>query len=264
MVLVELAITFFSMGLLILGVTARSILRARRYSEFKSKLAETFDVTDLDLTGETAYVRCVSHEWAMDNISRRKYGKMSKKIHELLADNTLFGAIMVGIFAGISSILIGLSFVEGSSVLGASLGIILLGAAVLIGPGDPKVSSTYLDKIMETDMQDLCKEDYVYVNLAVNNITGWLKISAIVGIMFIIISPWADMVPTIIAGGLSLVVTALIFNPALAIAAISFPLAFLYMTVMAVLLFYFIPRTIVRLIRHDSKEEDTSDAMAHW
>ncbi|MCF2136520.1 MAG: hypothetical protein K9W43_04685 [Candidatus Thorarchaeota archaeon] len=264
MVLVELAITFFAMGLLIIVYTAHNIMKLRQYSEFETKLADAFDTTDLDLTGETAYVRCISHEWAMDNISRRKYGKFSKKFHELMTDNTLFGAMLVGIFAGTSSILIGLSFVEGSSVLGASLGVILIGIVVLIGPGDPKVSSTFLDDLMKTDMQNLCKEDYVYVHLAVNSITEWLKITAIIGAVFIIISPWAEMVPTILAGSLTFVVTTMIFNPALAIAAVNFPLAFLYMTMMAVLLFYFIPRTIIRRIRHTTKEKTTSDAMAHW
>ena len=264
MAAVELTIAFLAMGLLVLGLTAHKMRRAMSYTQFRRQLEDTFDVSQLDLSGETEYVRCVSHEWTMDNVSRRKYGKVFRGINELMSENTLFGTIVVAIFAGVSSVLIGLALVEGAIALGAAFGAFFITGIVVIGPGDAKVSQEYLEAIMKTDAQRLCSEDYVYVNLAVNSIRSWLKISLAFGLLLIVVSPWADLLPTVVAGVLSLVVTVLIFEPAMAIAPVNFPLAFLYMVIMGVLLFYLIPRTIIRLYRHESEEEPTSDAMAQW
>lgn len=260
---ISLTIATLSMGLLILIMAIRQHMKARPYADFKTEIANRYDVRSLDLSGETEYVNCVSHRWALNNVARPIYGKASRKIQQMIADNTLVGAVIIGLITGSAAVIIGLLFVEGVSAIGASIGIFFVGALVVMGPSDPKISERFLNDIMEEDIENLCAQDYVYVSLALKSITDWTRLSGFIGITFLLIAPWAESIPLVLAVVLSTVVTVVIFQPALAIAAINFPLAFLYMAGMGVLIFYAIPRAIIRRIRRPQEEQKT-EVMAQW
>ncbi|MHA1654518.1 MAG: hypothetical protein ACTSYX_00660 [Candidatus Thorarchaeota archaeon] len=264
MVLIILPIAFVVTGCLILIVTFLRLRRLRRYGAIVEDLESRFDVADLDLSGETQYTDCFSHEWVINNISRRRYGRVSRGIQNFMSENTLIGSLLMGLIVGAAAVIIGLLFVESVSALGAAVGVFFVGALVAMGPSDPRISEQLLVAISKAPPDSIRKEDYVYVRLAIDSITGWERTALLLGIAFIVISPWADFVPSAVAFGIATMASWLILEPAQTIAAVNFPLAFLYMIGMVVILFYYVPRTLLRLVRRREPEEEREESMARW
>ncbi|MGQ4871417.1 MAG: hypothetical protein ACP6IT_06235 [Candidatus Thorarchaeota archaeon] len=264
MVLVILPIAFVATGCLILAVTLLRLRRLRQYKAIAKDLERRFNVADLDLSGETQYTDCFSHEWVINNISRRRYGRVSRGIQNFMSDNTLVGSLLMGVVVGAAAVIIGLLFIKSVSTLGAAVGVFFVGALVAMGPSGPRLSEQLLVAISKAPPDSIRKEDYVYVRLAIDSITGWERTALLLGVAFIIISPWADLVPGAIAFGIATLASRLILEPAQAIAAVNFPLAFLYMVGMVVILFYYVPRTLLRLVRRKEPEEEREESMARW
>ena len=168
-------------------------------------------------------------------------------------DNTLLAVFVLGIILSASSMLIAVIFLTSIISIGAATAVIFVGLLVIMGPSEPKTSELLLNAIHKRDLEDLKKEDYVYVKLAVESIKKWLIISVCIGISFIAISPWAELLPDLFAFLVAFVSEYLIWNPALILIEVWFPLALLYITLIPVLLCYLIPKRISSILKDDEE-----------
>lgn len=245
----EIPISLAFSGILILLVALWRARNIKTYFEFRRKFEDTFDVQDIDLSGETEYTHCFSHEWVRDNIVRKKHSRFGNTLQDHLTYNTLAATIWIGLFVGAISLIIGVFLVQSLVVIGSAVFVIMFGALIALGPGDPKVSDELLQALQKTEFDKLNKEDYSYVALAVTSIRKWLIISGFIGVAFLMLAPIGDLVPWFLGFVIATFTNYLIWIPTNAIAKFSLPLALIYMASVLPILMYFVPKLIQMAIR---------------
>ena len=124
-----------------------------------------------------------------------------------------------------------------------------MGLLVIVGPGDPRTSEDLLLAIETVDFEKLSKNDLPYVTVANSIVFKWVIITIAIGILFVAISPWGEIVPTGLAGIVAAFTTYVIFQPALFLSEISFPIALMYMAAVFPALLYGIPKLLITIIR---------------
>lgn len=263
----EIPISLVFSGILILLVTLWRARNIKTYFKFRRKFEDTFDVQDIDLSGETEYTHCFSHEWVRDNVVRRKHSKLGNTLQDHLTYNTLSATIWIGLFAGMVSLIIGVILVQSLVVIGSAAFVIMFGALIALGPGDPKVSDELLQALQKTEFEKLNEEDYSYVALAIASIRKWLIISSFIGVAFLMLAPVGDTLPWFLGFVIATFTNYLIWIPTNAIAEFSFPLALLYMASVLPILMYVVPKLIQVAIRKRSgkkKRASTTREPSQW
>ncbi len=225
----ELNIAFLAIGGVIIAYTLWRSRKLEGYEQVLTSIEKTYDISDIDLSGNTRYTHCVSHDWVINSVVRKKHGKLGNMFQEHLYENTLGAAIWVGYVLGIGAIILTLLFIRSIEVVGMSVVVFIAGIFVILGPGNARVSEELLEELANYPIEDLNKEDYSFATLSYGTIKRWLIISGILGIVIVIISPFAELVPWYLALGIGVIAEYLIWNPALYLAEVWFPLAFLYM-----------------------------------
>jgi len=224
----DYTIGLFITGLFILGSAFYRRRKIAIHQKLQQDLEETYDVSNLDHSGNTRYARCYSHKWVIDNITRKSHSKIGSLFQDYLANNTLLAAIWIGIIVGISSVIIALLFIESIRSIGTVVVIFILGALIALGPGGPRYSENLLDAVLNNEITELNAHDFVYVKIANDTIRKSVLVNTTLGLLFILISPWADMLPTLLALGIAFVTVYLIWEPALVLMNIHIALALLY------------------------------------
>ncbi len=263
----EIPISLAFSGMLILLVSLWRARNFRGYSEFRRKFEDMHDVQDIDLTGDTEYTHCFSYEWVRDNVVRRKHGKLGNALQDHLTYNTLTAAMWIGFFAGAVSLIIGVILVQSLVAIGSATFIIMFGALIALGPGNPKVSDELLQALQKTEFDMLNIEDYSYVALAVTSIRKWLIISGVLGVAFLTLAPVGDLLPWFLAYAIATFTSYVIWGPTHAIAKFSLPLALLYMASVLPILMYVVPKLIqmaIRKKRGKKKRANTTRELGQW
>ena len=223
----------YTIGLLVTGmfILVFTLYRARKitnHRRLQKSLQESYDVSNLDLSGNIQYARCYSHQWVLDNITRKSHSKIGALFQEHLANNTLFAAMWIGFIIGISSLVITLLLVQSLRVIGTVIVIFILGILIVLGPGGPRYSENLLDAVLEKEINDLNAQDFVYVKIANDTIMKSVIVNVFLGLLFILIAPWGDMLPGLLAQGIAFVTAMLIWEPAVLLFNYNIILALLY------------------------------------
>ncbi|MHA1613522.1 MAG: hypothetical protein ACTSYJ_01680 [Candidatus Thorarchaeota archaeon] len=224
----EYTIGLFITGLFILVSTIYRMRKRAVHQRLQQTLEEAYDVSNLDLSGNTQYAHCYSNKWVMDNITTKSHSKIGSLFQDHLANNTLLAVMWIGIIVGISSVIITLLFIESMRTIGTVIVIFILGVLIVLGPGGPRYSENLLDALLKSDITELNAHDFVYVKIANDTIRKSVIINASLGLLFILISPWADMLPILLAQGIAFVTVYLIWEPAVVLMNIHIALALLY------------------------------------
>ncbi len=215
-------------GIFILVVALYRVRKITIHRRLQKNLQETYDISNLDLSGNTQYASCYSHQWVMDNITRKSHSRIGAIFQEHLANNTLFAAMWVGFLVGISSLVITLLLIQSLRVIGTVIVIFILGMLIALGPGGPRYSESFLDAVLEKEIEELNAQDFVYVKIANDTILRSVIVNVSLGLLFILISPWADMIPVLLAQVIAIVTVMLIWEPAVVLFNYNIGLALLY------------------------------------
>jgi hypothetical protein len=224
----EFTIGLFVTGIFLISFTFFRLRKARTHRQLQRSLAETYDVTSLDFSGNTQYASCISNQWVMSNITRKSHSKIGAKFQEHLANNTLLTAIWFGIIIGLSSMFITLLLVESLRAYGTVIFIFLLGILIALGPGGPRYSENLLDDVGKNEITDLKAQDFVYIKIANDTILKSAIVTLTLGILFVVISPWGELIPVVLAQAISIFVLYLILDPAMTLLNVNFVLAIAY------------------------------------
>lgn len=223
----------YTIGLLITGsfillVTLYRLRKFRQHRVLQHQIQDTYDVSNLDVSGNTRYVSCYSHTWVMDNISTKSHSKIGAMMQDHLANNTLLAGIWIGLVVGTSSMLLTLLLVQSLRAIGTVIVIFLVGAMIALGPSGPRYSENLLDAVMANQIDDLNAQDFVYVKIANDTIRRAAIVNVVLASAFIIISPWGDMLPILLAQGVALFTVFLIWEPAKLLLDVNIAVALLY------------------------------------
>ncbi len=230
------------------------------YSNLTKTLSSEYDITNLDNTGDTAYTSCTSHRWVMDNLGRKKHSRLGNIFQERLFENTLSTFIWLSFFLGSGALIFGLLLIRSIEIVGMSVFVIFVGVLVILGPGDAKVSEELLLELISHEIQDLCKEDYVYAQLALDSIRKWIITASAIGIAVMIVSPWAESIPLGLALGVAILSDIVLWRPALFLSELFFPLSILYLSA----IIPFIGYSIIVITRRFRKGDKDSNESSIW
>lgn len=224
----EYTLGFLITGTFILLATLYRLRKIRQHSELQQSIREKFDVSSLDLTGNTRYVSCYSHNWVMNNISRKSHSRIGAILQDHLADNTLLAGMWIGFVVVTSSMIITILFVESLRAIGTVVVIFLVGSLIALGPGGPRYSESLLDAVMKIKIDELNAQDYVYVKIANDTIKRSIAVNVLLALVFILISPWAEILPILLAQGIAFLTVYLIWEPASLFLNINIAFAIIY------------------------------------
>jgi len=259
----ELILTLFFTGVIIVATTLLRYHRTAGYISLQERIEGLFDISDLDLSGETEYTDCFSHAWVTENVIRTPHGRLGRYLQEFLMDKTLLAMMGIGIVLSLLVLTVVVFFMASLIAFGLAAIVFLVGALVIMGPGEAKISELLLAKVSEQEFSQLNQEDYVYVRLAVKSVKRGLRISGLIGLSFIAISPIGEDLPATLAWLVVTFSNTLLFGPALVANDLWFPLAFFYVISMSVLLIYIIPKVIIAALRRlrtrNRKQSNTQD-----
>ncbi len=254
----ELAYVFTLAGIVILANTVLMARRLRDYMKVQRLLESSFDVSSIDVSGRTEYVRCLSHQWAMDNVVRDRPGWLGTRVYEYLRDNTFSASICILLIVGVSVLLSGILIVRSIAVLGGASIVLLFSVLALLGPEGPRSAEMYLRFMLRVNKSSLNAEDYAYTRLAISSIRGWLYKSTLIAILLLIMAPNAYSVMSTTAMLISLVIDILIVEPAVFLLNIHLMVALGYIVIMTILILYLGPREVRSILKkRGMPEEDT-------
>jgi hypothetical protein len=250
----ELQIAFFATGVLIIIVGIFRLRNLSRYTYLRNRLEDTYAIDDIDLSGKTEYTNCFAQEWVYETTTLRKHGRVGSAFQSQLMSNTLSIAIVIGLFMGLVSVIIGMLFIRGIEAIGMAVLVIAVGLAIILGPGEPRVSEDLLKAMLAVEYRRLCENDYPYIVVAVNSIKKWGLITLFVGIAFIMITPFAEAVPLSLAWFLSFVSDIFFWQPALFLMEISAPIAIIYLASIIPILMYLVTKIFATLRKKLSRQ----------
>jgi hypothetical protein len=164
----------------------------------------------------------------MENITKKSHSRFGALLQDHLANNTLLAGMWIGFIVGISSLLLTLLLVQSLRAIGTVIVIFLVGALVTIGPSGPRYSEDLLDSVLKNKIDDLNAQDFVYVKIANDTIKRAAIINVILASAFIIIAPWGDMLPILLAQGIAIITVGLIWEPAVLLMSFNIALALFY------------------------------------
>lgn len=223
----------FTIGLLITGVfilfvTLYRIRKVRSHRGLQHEIQDSYDVSGLDLSGNTQYISCYSHTWVMDNITKQSHGRFGAMLQDHLANSTLLAGMWIGFIVGISSMLLTFLLVQSLRAIGTVIIIFIVGFMIALGPSGPRYSEELLDAVMKKEIDELNAQDFVYVTIANNTVKRSAIINVTLAVVFIAIAPWGEMLPGLLAQGIAIVTVNLIWEPALYLLNYNVGIALIY------------------------------------
>ncbi len=218
-----------------------SSFRARKLSGQKTLLKQLEKIAKgylIDYTGKTQYVGCIAHQWVVDNVIKETPSRTRAWLREQLDTNPIIVISLFALLAGSSSLLLVFLFFTSVHIVGGEVGIFFVGALIIMGTSAPRISEGLLDVLQKTDDELLTWKDYAYARIANRTFVQSLIPTSFLGIIFIVLSPWADTLVSLLAEGIVIFSHQVILLPAIAMAEINMGLAFLYMTAVLPILGY--------------------------
>ncbi|MGY5865287.1 MAG: hypothetical protein RTV41_11850 [Candidatus Thorarchaeota archaeon] len=211
----EYTIGLLVTGVFILVVTLYRMRKLRSHRQLQHQLDDTYDVTGLDLSGNTRYSSCYSHTWVMDNITKSSHGRFGAMLQDHLANNTLLAGMWIGLVVGLSSMLLTFLLVQSLRAIGTVIVIFIVGFMIAVGPSGPRHSEELLDAVNENEIDELNAQDFVYVKIANDTIKKSVLVNVILAALFIVVAPWGPMLPSFLAQVVAIITVNLIWEPAL-------------------------------------------------
>ena len=224
----EYTIGLLVTGVFILIVTLYRMRKMRSHRQLQHQLHDAYDVTGLDVSGNTRYASCYSHTWVMDNIAKQSHSRFGAMLQDHLANNTLLAGIWIGIIVGSSSMLLTLFLVQSLRAMGTVIVIFIVGLMIAVGPSNPRSAEDLLDAVIVNEIDDLNAQDFVYVKIANDTIKRSVLVNVTLAVLFIVLAPWGGMLPSLLAEGIAIITVNLIWEPALILLEFHFAAALLY------------------------------------
>lgn len=199
--------------------------RVRGFNALAAHFSSEFDIDALDISGRVKYTRCMSHRWVMKNVVHGDYSKGERSLGDFVGENTLMGTLLVGIVMGSLPVLLVFVMFQSFVIAGASMVTIVAAVFVIRSPGEVGVSYDLLSYLNEQDSRELEKGDFAYAKISTNRIRRWEKTLLAIGIATLIIAPWGELLPDVVALALAALFTIFLNQVFLPVASFSFPLA---------------------------------------
>jgi hypothetical protein len=239
--MIEMIVSLALTGAIVLISAFGRLRYFGRYWTLKRTLEDSFDVSDVELSGRTEYTNCFSHRWVIENMTRTKHGRIGGWFQSQLMYSTLLTVLWFGILLGSFGILFGMFIVSALMLIGGALLVFFFGAIIAVGPGGPKYSEELLLALTALNQDEYQKGDYAYLRVALKSITVWTILSLIVGIAFLVSAPYGTLLFDLSGGAFLVFGDILLWGPMFSLFGVWPPLGILYISLVTPFIFMIIP-----------------------
>jgi hypothetical protein len=175
-----------------------------------------FNGDKFDISKDRAYAHCISHQWVLDYVVRRRESRIGDSIRDFMNNRTLIGIFILGLSIWPTTAILVLFFYRSFAYLGASIAVYIIAIFLILASDNVKVSYGLLSWLNKQDDSGLKKNDIVYAEISLRTITNWRTTLIFIAIISLIIAPWGELIPQVIAfatSGLLISIFSLIYPP---------------------------------------------------
>ena len=238
--------------------------RAASYRHLFEMFRDQLGFEDIDVSGKREFTNCISHQWVMKNVVFGEYSKSGEKFRDYLMNNTLSGALLVGIILGSAPMLIGVIFFQSVTIAGAASIVFFATVFIIRSPGNVDSSVKLLNWLSEQEEDKLRNGDLAYAKISRQSLQSWTRNLVLIGILAIAISPWGELMPDAAAYGLASWFGLLLDSIYLPLAPVAFPIAFI-LFILAASAPFIITLGIMQVVRsRRTAEEDGAGSHHQW
>lgn len=213
----------------------------KTYLTLKGTLEDSFEVSDVDVSGRTEYANCFSHKWVIENMTRTKHGRIGGWFQNQMMYSTLITVLWFGIMIGSLGFLFGLLIVSALRLVGGALIIFFFGSLIAVGPGGPKYAEELLLALTALNQDEYQKGDYAFLRVALKSITLWTVLSFIIGGTFLISAPYGTLLFDTVGGAFLVFGDVLLWGPMFVLLEVWPPIGILYISLVTPFIFLIIP-----------------------
>jgi hypothetical protein len=224
--MIEMIVSLALTGAIVLISAFGRLRYFGRYWTLKRTLEDSFDVSDVELSGRTEYTNCFSHRWVIENMTRTKHGRIGGWFQSQLMYSTLLTILWFGVLLGSFGILFGMFIVSALMLIGGALLVFFFGSMLA------------LSALNQDEYQ---KGDYAYLRVALKSITVWTILSLIVGIAFLVSAPYGTLLFDLSGGAFLVFGDILLWGPMFSLFGVWPPLGILYISLVTPFIFMIIP-----------------------
>ncbi|MHA3964165.1 MAG: hypothetical protein AM325_011585 [Candidatus Thorarchaeota archaeon SMTZ1-45] len=247
--MIEMTVSLALTGAIILISAFDRLRYFRKYWTLKRTLEDSFDVSDVDLSGRTEYGNCFSHKWVIENMTRTKHGRIGGWFQRQMMYSTLITVIWFGILIGSFGLVFGIFLISAYMLAGGALLIFFFGALIAVGPGGPKYSEELLLALAVLNQDEYQKGDYAFLRIALKSVTLWTVLSFIIGGTFLVSAPYGTLLFDTLGGAVLVFGDALLWGPMFILFDVWPPIGILYISLMTPFIFVIIPLTFYIIYR---------------
>ena len=175
-----------------------------------------FNGDKFDISGERAYAHCISHQWVLDYVVKRRESRIGNSIRDFMNNRTVLGIFIVGASLWPTTAMFVLFFYRSFAYFGASIAVYIIAIFLIIASDNVKVSRGLLSWLKEQDDSELKKNDIVYAEVSLKILTNWRATLIFIALLSLIIAPWGELIPQAIAfatSGLLISIFTLVYPP---------------------------------------------------
>ncbi|MFX1559294.1 MAG: hypothetical protein ACFFBL_01780 [Promethearchaeota archaeon] len=239
--MIEIIVSLALTGAIVLISAFDRFRYFRKYWTLKRTLEASFDVNDVDLSGNTEYANCFSQQWVIENMTRTKHGRIGGWFQNQMMYSTLITVIWFGILVGSFGFIFGIFLVSAYMLLGGAVLIFFFGSLIAMGPGGPKYSEELLLALSALDEDEYQKGDYAYFRVALRSVTLWTILSFIIGGVFLVSAPYGTLLFDIVGNAFLVFGDTLLWGPMFQLFEVWPPIGILYISLITPFTFIIIP-----------------------
>ncbi|MFW9769804.1 MAG: hypothetical protein ACFFF9_15790 [Candidatus Thorarchaeota archaeon] len=224
--------------------------RIKGFDTLLSSIKSKFDSDSVDSSRDRGYGQCISNNWVLDNIVRRKESRVGDSIRSFINERTVIGFFIMGILIHPVTAFLVVLFYRVFAILGVSIIVLIIAIFLVIASGNVKASHGLLSWLRTKDYTELNANDVVYAEVSFKTLTYWRRNLVAIALSSLMLAPWGELIPQGIAlatSGFLITIFTLVYPP---VAAISHELAIimiLYLIPLGVALLYLISRAANRV-----------------
>jgi len=156
-----------------------------------------------EITDDQLYTDCLSRRWVLKNIIFAEGTGVEQALRNLLNNRTLLGMVVLLLLIGPVMVVAVLILYSSFAVLGFSLAIVMVAVFVIRPPGNVTMSYMLLRWLRNQEESELKANDMAFARVSFDSVAMWTKILVIVACTSLMMAPWAEVIPLLVAQGIT-------------------------------------------------------------
>lgn len=170
---------------------------------FFRTLRNKFGSDRVEINDDQLYTDCLSRRWVLKNIIFAEGTGVGQALRNLLNNRTLLGMVVLLLLIGPVMVVAVLILYSSFAVLGFSLAIVIVAVFVIRPPGNVTMSYMLLRWLRNQEESELKANDMAFARVSFDSVARWTKILVIVACTSLMMAPWAEVIPLLVAQGIT-------------------------------------------------------------